>query len=120
MAAERKLLMDVRNAGAARGERAGGAIERAGEMHAAGFGRERAGENVHEGALARAVLADDGVDFAAPHFQINAGERDGGAEALVEAGELEERRHASGSRFASRAQRGSHTLPEMIAQGRDP
>ena len=80
---ERQLLVDHRDAGAARRERIARRVRGAVEPHLARVGRQRAGENRHQRALAGAVLADERADLAAAHREIDAVERDGRAERLA-------------------------------------
>ena len=53
-------------------------------------GREGAAQDLHQRALAGAVLAEQGVDLARAELEVDAVEGDGGAEALADA------RHATG------------------------
>jgi len=59
-------------------------------LHRARIGRVVAGENLDQGRLARAVLADEGMDLAGQDGQIDAGESLRAAEALGEPAHLEE------------------------------
>ena len=54
----------------------------AAEQDAAFVGAERAGEDLDEGALAGAVLADEGVDLAGGGVELGARQRGDAAEAL--------------------------------------
>jgi hypothetical protein len=54
--------------------------------------REKAGEDVHQGGLAGAVLADQGVDLAGPQLEINAVHRRSGAKRFEDAAEANGRR----------------------------
>ena len=51
-----------------------------------------AGEDVHQRRLAGAVLAEQRVDFAAPHFEIDAGISEHAGECLGDAAEDDARR----------------------------
>src|SRR4029077_13755613 len=62
------------------------------QTHRARVRWERAGEDVHERALSRAVLADERVDLSGAHLEVDARERRRRAESLGNAGELEQRR----------------------------
>ena len=79
MRTERELLMDV------------------GDSHTvvvprdrAAVGRDEAGEDVQQRALAGAVLADQRVHFARIEREVDAVQRDGRAEALGNAAQLED------------------------------
>ena len=52
----------------------------------------RAGQNFDERGFARAVLADDGVDFALPERQVDLLQGVGAEEALVDLAQLQDRR----------------------------
>src|ERR1043165_5537003 len=56
----------------------------------AAVGRDEAGEDVQQGALAGAVLADQRVHFAHIEREVDAVQRDGRAEALGDAAQLED------------------------------
>ena len=55
------------------------------EGDGAGVGRVRAGQDVHEGGLARAVLAEKGVDLPARDVEVHAPQDGDAAERLVDA-----------------------------------
>ena len=83
--ADGKLLVDVRDPPVSR---VGGAFRRvrlAGQSHAAGVRFDEAGEDVQQGALARAVLANEGMHLARVDGEIDSRERGGGAESLLDA-----------------------------------
>jgi len=88
---ERELLVHHRHAAAARVHRVAGLIRRALEAHRPGVGHQRARQDLHQRALARAVFADDGVHLAGRHRQPHAVEGRGGSEALADAGENQAR-----------------------------
>jgi hypothetical protein len=88
---ERQLLVDHRDAGAARVERAAGAIRPAVERHRPGVGPQRARQDSHQCALAGAVLADDGAHLASGYREIDAVHRDGRPEGLTDPPHLEAR-----------------------------
>src|SRR5262249_52840966 len=79
---EARLLVDHRDA--ARARLAGGAraVRLSGEVRRAGIRADGAGEDLHERALAGAVLAEEGVDFAAANREVRAREGLHLAEAL--------------------------------------
>ena len=56
--------------------------------------RMHAGQQVHQGRLARAVGSGQGVDLAAIRDEVDRFERRDGAEALAQAADLEQRRAA--------------------------
>jgi hypothetical protein len=101
---EGELLVDHRHPGRpAVGGRARGVRLRA-EAHRAGVRPHRAGEDLHQGALARAVLADQRVHLAGPHRQVDAVQRDRRAERLADPGHVQEGvGHLTGSGRRSRA-----------------
>ncbi len=88
---ERQLLMDHRNTGAAGFERIARCVRHVVDPHRALVWRNGAGEDRHQRALARAVLADKRAHLARMHRQARAIERDGGAEPLTHAPHLEAR-----------------------------
>ena len=51
-------------------------------------GAHRAGQYLDEGALAGAVLADQGMDLAGPRMELGLAQRDDAAEMLRHAGGL--------------------------------
>ena len=55
--------------------------------------RVRAAEDLHQRALARAILADERVDLAGRDLQRNATQRPRRAESFANAGEFETRGH---------------------------
>jgi hypothetical protein len=61
----------------------------AGDGHVAGVGSDGAGDHLHQGRLAGAVLAEQGVDLAALHAKVNALERPHARVGLAGALELE-------------------------------
>src|ERR1019366_5722675 len=89
--AERELLVDH---GEAAGARVGRAARRPGgavEGHGAAVGRLYAGEDLHQRALAGAVLPEDGVHLARSRLELDPAQRDGRAERLAEVGQLDAR-----------------------------
>ncbi len=52
-----------------------GAKRCAGQLDASGVGRMRTAEDLHQRALARAVLADQGQHLARAHIQVHAAQR---------------------------------------------
>ena len=85
--AEGELLVDHGEAAGSRVGRPTRAPRRAVDFHDASVGRSDAREDAHERALARPVLAEDGVDFAWLRFEIDAGEGVGGTEREADAAE---------------------------------
>ncbi len=73
-------------------------VRRSVEPHRAGVGAKRAGEDRHQRALARAVLADDRADLAGIDEQIDAVDSERRAERLPDPAHLEAR---SGRRSCS-------------------
>ena len=76
----------------------------------AGVRAIRAAENFHQRALARAILADERVDFAGLHGEGDIFQRARGSESLLHAGHLETGRHfkySSNGGFTSFAISGS-------------
>ncbi len=87
---QRQFLVDHRDAGPARVERIARRKRLAGQPHRAAVRRERACENRHQRALARAVLADERAHLARRHREIDRVERDGRAKRLADAAHLEQ------------------------------
>ena len=83
MRGQSELLVDHGDARAEAVEGAGRGVGPAVDLHPAGVGREGAGEDLHHGALAGAVLADEGVDFAPAELEADTVEGPGRAEALA-------------------------------------
>ena len=69
----------------------------AGHANGAFVGSEHARQDVHQGALAGAVLAEQGVDFAVAHVEIDPAEGPHAGEGLGDAPRLQQRirRHRS-------------------------
>jgi hypothetical protein len=61
-----------------------------GERHAAGVGRLDPGQDLHQRRLAGAVLADQRVHLAGLEVEVDARQRGDLAEALVDAGHLQQ------------------------------
>ena len=101
---QRQLLVDHRHAGAARLDRLARRVRRAFEPHLARIRPNRAGQDGHQRALARAVLADQRAHLARPDGEIHAVQRHRGAERLPHAAHLEARR--GGQFFSHRARSG--------------
>ena len=91
--AERELLMDERDAAVARIAGRGGREPRAVEVHLAAIGLHLSGQHVHERALPRPVLAEQGQHLAGANGQIDPVERDRRAVALRDAVDLQSDRH---------------------------
>src|SRR5262249_34174874 len=89
MRTERELLVNQRDAAFARVERRCGSIRRSAERHLTAIGAHGPGEDRHECALARTVLAEDGVDFARVRREIDAVERDRRGVPLSDPGDAE-------------------------------
>ena len=62
-----------------------GRVRLALNFHRAAIGAQRSGDDVHQRALARAVLADERVYLALTQLEIDAIERDGWAKGFVDA-----------------------------------
>jgi hypothetical protein len=92
---ERQLLVHHRDAGPLRVRRASQALQLAVDPHLAAVGAVgvHAGEHLEQRRLARAVLAAEAEDLAGAGGEIRPGERAHAAEALLDAGHLEGRRH---------------------------
>ena len=88
---ERELLINRRDAGAARLERAARREPPAVDAHRTRVAGERAGEDGHQRALARAVLTDEREDLARADRQVHAVQRHRRAERLLDAAHLEAR-----------------------------
>ena len=86
---ERELLEDRGDPGARRSAWAARVERLAEQSQLAVVGVQRAGEDLDEGALARAVLADQCVHFAARGLEVDVAERDDAAEALRHAARFE-------------------------------
>ena len=96
---ERKLLEDADNAGAVGGGRRIESDFRPVEHDASGVRRDDAGQDLDQRRLARAVLAENGVNAAREHGEIRVGERPHAAIALGYALHAQDRR---GRRLQSR------------------
>src|SRR4029079_6006934 len=84
----------------------------AGEDDRAAVARELAAELRHEGGLAGAVRADQGMDLAGVDAQVDAIGRDQSAESLLEAAHVEQRRCRRGVGHESvGARRRVHSRP---------
>ena len=92
---EAQLLVNERDAAAPRVSGAGRSIGPAVDLHRAAIGPHRAGEDVHQGGLARAVFSDQGVHLARPEREIHAVQRPGRSESLGDVANLEQRGHCS-------------------------
>ena len=68
------FLEDHGNAGRLSGAGIGETHLLTGHANDAFVGSEHAGQDVHQGALAGSVLAEQGVDFALAHIQIDPAE----------------------------------------------
>ena len=86
----RKFLVDVRDALPARLQRTRRMIFAVQQPHAPLIGLEHARENIHQRALARAVLADQRVHLARTHIEINSSQGTGSSEALPDSVEFEQ------------------------------
>src|SRR5256885_1806908 len=64
----------------------------AAKLNATGVGVVNPGQDLHQGALARAVLSDERVDLVGEEREVDIGERLHGAESLGDSGQLEDRR----------------------------
>ncbi len=91
MRRDRELLVDHRDARRACAERISRTVRRSVEPHRAGVGAERAGEDRHQRALARAVLTHDRADLAGIDEQIDAVDSKRRAERLPDPAHLEAR-----------------------------
>ena len=87
MKREIELLIDHRDALQARVVRAGRSVRAAADFHHPFIGLVRTAEHLHQRALARAVFADEGVNFAGGDLQRHAAQRAGGAEAFLDSGQ---------------------------------
>ena len=85
--AERQFLVDQRDAGLACLERAGRCIRRAADRHLPGVGTESASDDVHQRALAGAVLADQRVHAPGRDGQRDPVEGARRAEVLLDVGQ---------------------------------
>ena len=95
----------------ARVRRPGGDVG-AGEDDRAAVARELAAELRHEGGLAGAVRADQGMDLAGVDAQVDAIGRDQAAEALLEAAHVEQRRCRRGVGHDERRRAPSRPQPD--------
>ncbi len=86
---ERQVLINHGHAGPARFARISRRVRPAVERHRPRVWRDRARENGHQRALARAVLPDQRAHFAAAHGEVHAVERNGAAERLAHAAHVE-------------------------------
>ena len=77
--AQRQLLVDECNTAPPRVVRGGRRVVRTLELHCAAIRALRTGEHGHQGALARAVLADERMHLTGVHLEVHAIERDGRA-----------------------------------------
>ena len=89
---ERELLVDHLHAGAPGLQRIPGPVGGPVEGHLSPVGRQGAGEDRHERALARTVLAHERADLAGSDLQVDSVQRDGGPEGLPDAPHPEARR----------------------------
>ena len=87
-----EVLVNHPDAGGNRVDRRGEGDRVAVDDDLTGIRPIEAGENVHERRFAGAVLAEERVDFAAPHFQIDAGIGEHAGERLGDAAEDDARR----------------------------
>ncbi len=93
---EAQFLVDHRHSGGAGVERPPRRVRPALKNHASGVGLKRPGKDLHEGALAGAVLADEGVDFTGPNVQVHLNERAGRAKRLGDADHAKRKRRLPG------------------------
>ena len=96
---EVELLVNHRDAALARVQRVRRAERLAIERDASGVGLIRAGEDFHQRAFARAVLADERVRLAGCDGQCDAPQRVRGTEGLAHAGHFEAGLHARRSKL---------------------
>ena len=101
------MLVDHADAAGDRVGRPGDGDRLAVEQDLARVGREQPVQDVHQRALAGAVLAEEGVDLAGPDEQVDAVVGDDAGEALGDAAHLE----ARGGR--ARATSGSIVMPPV-------
>ncbi len=85
-----ELLVDHGHASAQAVEGGGRGVGTPVELHPAGVGGQGAAEDLHQGALAGAVLADEGVDLAPAELEADAVKGPGRAEALAHPGHAED------------------------------
>lgn len=81
---ERELLMDEGNAMVARLGRGGRVIWLRVQLHPASVGFGGARYDIHQGALTGSILPDERVDPARLELEIDAVERNGGTESLLD------------------------------------
>ena len=86
-----QLLVDHRHAAASASPRAAGGVRLAVQRHRARVGPVGPAEDLHQRALARAVLADQRADLARADGERDAVERPGRAERLADAVHLQKR-----------------------------
>ena len=82
---QRELLVDHLHAGPTCFQRAARPVRGAVQLHLPRVGRQRPGEDSHQRALARAVLADERAYLARRHLQVHPVERDRGPEGFPDA-----------------------------------
>src|ERR1051326_581243 len=92
MRAERELLMNERNAMVARIERRSGRVRLAMNHYAASIRLNGASEDIHQSAFARAVLANQRMDFAMLQSEAHAIERHGRPETFADSFQFKYRR----------------------------
>ena len=83
--------MDERDAASSRLERRPRAVRAAVDVHLAPIGTHRARDDVHQGALAGAVLADQGVHLPGAKLEVHSVQGHRRAEPLREVAQLEHR-----------------------------
>ena len=98
---ERQLLVDERDPARARVARRARGVGLAVDVQRPAVRAQQARHDREQRALAGSVLAEQGMDLARLHLERGARQRDGGAEALVDAGDPEDRRHSPGARYWS-------------------
>ena len=90
---ERQLLVNHRDAGAPGSHRVARGVGLPVEEHLPCVRLDRAGQDRHQRALAGAVLAHQAAHFAWRHGEVDACQRDGGIEPLLDAAHLEAAAH---------------------------
>ena len=95
MGTEAQVLVNERDAAAPRVTGAGRSVRPAVDLHRAAIGPHRAGEDVHQGGLTRAVFPDQGMHLARPEREIHAVQRPSRSESLGDVPNLEQRGHGS-------------------------
>src|SRR5688572_11777447 len=86
---QRQLLVNHRDAGLTRLAWIFWRVRHAVQRHRSGVWSGRAGQNRHQRAFARAILADQRTYFSTAHGEIDTIERDGAAERLAHAAHFE-------------------------------